>query len=321
MTGNLYFTNAFKTQTYLEVLRLNTSLRLVLLKTSVDRPRDLAVSPKLRYLFWTDGGQTPKIERAQLDGQNRTVLASESLASPRGLTVDYTNNFLYWTDDVLDMISCMAADGSQRQIVRYGSRYPAPYGVSIFGNYMVWVDRRLEKVFQASKLPGNTDAAEVIRDNLAGLADVVVFDSHVQPVAANLVGFNPCQDDNGRCSQLCFALPENQVPKCRCAHGSILSNGVSCGFGSEEYLIFTTDYTLNSARLDPEDHSLPFRAISLGYSVMALDFDFRDKRVYFARSSGVGRSSIGYISTTSPTSRPIIIAPGEILLTYFRNFT
>ncbi|XP_036394518.1 low-density lipoprotein receptor-related protein 2 [Megalops cyprinoides] len=308
IAGNLYFTNAFETQTYVEVLRLNTTLRLVLLKSSVDRPRDLAVSPKLRYLFWTDGGQTPKIERAQLDGSNRTVLASESLASPRGLTVDYTSGLLYWTDDALDMISRMAADGSQREIVRYGSRHPAPYGVSIFGNYMLWVDRKLKKVFQASKLPGNTEAAEVIRDGIEGLADVAVFDSHVQPVAANQVGFNPCQENNGRCQQLCFALPEKQEPKCGCAHGSLLSNGVSCGFGLDEYLIFTTDYTLNSARLDPDDHSTPFPAFSLGYTVVALDFDFEDKRIYFTQYVGLGRSKIGYISTTSVSSPPVIIA-------------
>lgn len=149
--GNLYFTNAFEIETLLEVHVINTTNRMVLLKSSHDQPRDLAVSPKLRYLFWTDGGQTPKIERALLDGTNRTVLASESLASPRGLTVDYTNDFLYWTDDVLDMISRMAPDGTQRQIIRYGSRIPAPMGVAIFGNNMLWVDKKLGKLFQASK--------------------------------------------------------------------------------------------------------------------------------------------------------------------------
>lgn len=159
--GNLYFTNAFEKQTFLEVLAINTSYRMILLKTSLDQPRQLAVSPKLRYLFWTDGGQTPKIERALLDGTNRTILASESLASPRGLTVDYTNDFLYWTDDVLDMISRMAPDGSQRQIIRYGSRYPSPGGMAIFGNYMLWVDKKLGKLFQASKNPANTDQPEV----------------------------------------------------------------------------------------------------------------------------------------------------------------
>lgn len=160
-SGNLYFTNAFDSETLLEVMAINTTYRMILFKSFQDQPRDLAVSPKLRYLFWTDGGQTPKIERSLLDGTNRTILASESLASPRGLTVDYTNDFLYWTDDVLDMISRMAIDGTQRQIIRYGSRYPSPVGMAIFGNYMLWVDKKLEKLFQASKDPATTDQAEV----------------------------------------------------------------------------------------------------------------------------------------------------------------
>uniref|UniRef100_A0A3Q2DFF2 Low density lipoprotein receptor-related protein 2b n=1 Tax=Cyprinodon variegatus TaxID=28743 RepID=A0A3Q2DFF2_CYPVA len=165
--ANLYFTNAFEKETFLEVLCINTTFRMVLLKSLEDRPMDLAVSPKLRYLFWTDGGQSPKIERALLDGRNRTVLASESLASPRGLTVDYTNNFLYWTDDVLDMISRMTVEGTDRQIIRYGSRYPSPTGLAIFGNYMLWVDNKLEKLYQANKNPANTDQPLDDPDGLA----------------------------------------------------------------------------------------------------------------------------------------------------------
>uniref|UniRef100_A0A3Q3MKS2 Low-density lipoprotein receptor-related protein 2 n=1 Tax=Mastacembelus armatus TaxID=205130 RepID=A0A3Q3MKS2_9TELE len=314
IAGNLYFTNAFERETLLEVLAINTTYRKILLKSSQDQPSDLAVSPKLRYLFWTDGGQTPKIERALLDGTNRTVLASESLASPRGLTVDYTNDFLYWTDDVLDMISRMAIDGTQRQIIRYGSRYPSPTGMAIFGNYMLWVDRKLGKLFQARKDPANADQPEVIRDSLDGLMDVAIFDAHVQPTSANQVGFNPCQEDNGRCQQFCFALPGQEKPKCDCAHGSLLSNGVTCGYGQDEFLVFTTDYTLNSLRLDPADHSTPFPAVNLGYNLMALDFDSKEKRIFFTQYIGTRRSRIGYVTTTSITSPPVIIATSKFSL-------
>ncbi|XP_051792178.1 low-density lipoprotein receptor-related protein 2 [Erpetoichthys calabaricus] len=308
VAGNVYFTNAYSSQTYVEILRLNTTYRLVLLKSSVDRPQDIAVSPRLRFLFWTDGGQTPKIERALLDGTNRTVLASSSISTPTGLAVDYTNDFLYWTDDSLDMISSMRYDGTQRQIIRYGSRYPTPAGISIFGNNMIWVDRNLKKIFQASKQAGNSDSPDVIRDNLSDLRDVVVFDPHVQPISANLVGFNPCLEDNGRCQQFCFAIPGQEAAKCGCAHGSILSNGVSCGSSLDEFLIYTTDYSVNSARLDPDDHSLPFTAAMTGYGTVALDFDFDDKKIYFTQSSGVGRSRISYISTTASSSPPITVA-------------
>ncbi|XP_054913786.1 low-density lipoprotein receptor-related protein 2 isoform X1 [Poeciliopsis prolifica] len=308
IAGNLYFTNAFEKETFLEVLSINSSYRMILVRSYEDQPRDLAVSPRLRYLFWTDGGQSPKIERALLDGTNRTVLASESLGSPRGLTVDYTSSFLYWTDDVLDMISRMSVEGTDREIIRYGSRYPSPTGLAIFGNYMLWVDKKLDKLFQASKNPANTNQTEVIRDSLDGVMDVAVFDSHVQPTSANLVGFNPCHEDNGRCQQLCFAIPEQQKPKCACAHGTLLSNGVTCGYGQDEFLIFTTDYTVNSLRLDPTDHSLPFPTLNLGYNVIALDFDYKERRIFYTQSKGLGRSIIGYITTTSITSPPVILA-------------
>uniref|UniRef100_A0AAX7TL23 EGF-like domain-containing protein n=1 Tax=Astatotilapia calliptera TaxID=8154 RepID=A0AAX7TL23_ASTCA len=297
IANNLYFTNAHKTETYLEVMAINTTFRMILIKSSEDQPRDVAVSPKLRYLFWTDAGQTPKIERALLDGTNRTVLASESLASPRGLTVDYSNNFLYWTDDVLDMISRMAIDGTERQIIRYGSRYPSPMGLAILGNYILWVDKRLGKLFQASKDPANTDQPEVN----------IEF-----PTSANLVGFNPCHEDNGRCQQLCFAIPDKQGPKCACAHGTLLGNGVSCGYEPDEFLVFSTGYTLNSQRLDPTDHSLPYPTVTLGNGVMGLDYDFREKRIFFMQYVGIGRSRIGYITTTSVTSPPVTIISSEL---------
>ncbi|XP_076154846.1 low-density lipoprotein receptor-related protein 2 [Alosa pseudoharengus] len=308
IAGNLYFTNVFPSQTHLEVMRLNTTYRLVLLKSTLDRPRDLAVSPRLRLIFWTDAGQNPKIERAQLDGTNRTVLATESLSSPRGITVDYTNGMLYWADDELDMISMMFADGTGRQIIRYGSRYPAPYGLSILGNYLLWVDRKLGKLFQASKYAGNQNETEVIRDGLQGLSDVKVFDAHVQPTAANQVNFHPCLEDNGRCQQFCFAYPGQTAVKCGCAHGSLLSNGVTCGYGQDEFLVYTTDYTLNSARLDPDDHSVPFASFSLGSGLMALDFDYQDRRVFFSQYLGIGRSKIGYINTATPGTPPVFIA-------------
>ncbi|XP_057682782.1 low-density lipoprotein receptor-related protein 2 [Corythoichthys intestinalis] len=308
VANNLYFTNAFESETFLEVQAINTSYRLILFKSVHDRPRDLAVNPKQRYLFWTDSGQTPKIERALLDGTNRTVLASESLSTPRGLTVDYNNDFLYWTDDTLDMISRMYMDGSQREIIRFGSRCPAPTGVAILGNVMLWVDKRLGKLFQASKEPGNLNQSEVIRDNLAAASDVAIFDPHVQPLAAHQVGFNPCHEDNGRCQQLCFAIPNQDHPKCACAHGSLLSNGITCGYGQDDFLIFTTDYTLNSMRLDPQDHSTPFPTFQLGYNLMGLDFDYRERRVFFTQYKGIGRSIIGYITTTSVGSAPTIIA-------------
>lgn len=58
-----------------------------------------------RFLYWTDWGNSPKIERAYLDGDARTELITTNLQWPNGLTIgaseyilDYFHfNSLYFT--------------------------------------------------------------------------------------------------------------------------------------------------------------------------------------------------------------------------------
>lgn len=97
-------------------------------------PRDIVVDPKNRYLFWSDYGQTPKIERSFLDCTNRTVLVSEGVVTPRGLALDHSNGYVYWVDDTLDVISRINIEGKELRVIRYGSRYPTPYAITVFGN-------------------------------------------------------------------------------------------------------------------------------------------------------------------------------------------
>lgn len=46
-------------------------------------------SPSRRYLFWTEWGQYPRIERSRLDGTERMVLVNVSISWPNGISVDY----------------------------------------------------------------------------------------------------------------------------------------------------------------------------------------------------------------------------------------
>ncbi|XP_029461540.1 low-density lipoprotein receptor-related protein 2 isoform X2 [Rhinatrema bivittatum] len=308
VAGNLYFTNAFLTETFIEVLLLNTSYRRVLLKTTVDMPRHIVVDPKNRYIFWADYGQNPKIERSFLDCTNRTVLVSEGIITPRGLAVDHSNGYIYWVDDSLDMIARIRPEGGDIEIVRYGSRYPTPYGITVFENTIIWVDRNLKKVFQASKEPGNTEQPAVIRDNINMLRDVTVYDSRFQRQSPQEVNNNPCLQNNGGCSQLCFALPGMQTPKCGCAYGTIGSDGTSCAISTDDYLIFALETSLRSLHLDPENHSPPFRTVDVFRTAVALDYDSMDNRIYYTQSAGAGRSRISYINLYSPTGRPTTVA-------------
>lgn len=52
---------------------MNTKKRRVLLDERLDEPRAIAVDPSAGLIFWTDWGQSARIERAGMDGQNRQV--------------------------------------------------------------------------------------------------------------------------------------------------------------------------------------------------------------------------------------------------------
>ena len=49
-TGNIYFTNAFAVEVYIEVMRLDGSYRKVLLRESRGQPRSIAVNPIKRFV-------------------------------------------------------------------------------------------------------------------------------------------------------------------------------------------------------------------------------------------------------------------------------
>lgn len=289
------------------------TFRRVLLKTQVDMPRHIVVDPRNRYLFWADYGQNPKIERALLDGTNRTILVASGIITPRGLALDYQTGYVYWVDDSLDMIARVSPQGGETEIVRYGSRYPTPYGITVFESSIIWVDRNLKKVFQASKEPGSTEQPAVIRDNINMLRDVVIFDQRTQPTTAQELNYNPCTEANGGCAHFCFALPglNNQNKKCSCAFGNLAADNKTCVISRDDYLIYTTESTVRSLRLDPEDHGLPFPVVNVPRTSVALDFDLSDRRIYFTQSSGAGASKISYISLSSPTSAPVEVASGN----------
>lgn len=55
-------------------------------------------------MYWTDWGENPKIEYANLDGQERHMLVNTSLGWPNGLALDLQEGKLYWGDAKTDKI-------------------------------------------------------------------------------------------------------------------------------------------------------------------------------------------------------------------------
>lgn len=73
---------------------------------------DMRFFPSLMY--WTDWGENPKIECADLDGQERHVLVNTSLGWPNGLALDLQEGKVYWGDAKTDKIEVSRPRGERR---------------------------------------------------------------------------------------------------------------------------------------------------------------------------------------------------------------
>ncbi|XP_067141896.1 low-density lipoprotein receptor-related protein 2 isoform X5 [Centruroides vittatus] len=276
---NLYFTNVFPHETYIEVCWLNGTNRMILLKTTTDSPREIAVNPIKRYLYWIDYGQYPKIERAQLDGTNRTQIVVTGISNPRDLTIDIATHDVYWVDSREDAIQRVSFSGGKRQYVR--KNLPNPMGVAIYGDKVFWVDRNLRTVFSANKTSDNSSSIESFKSDLDTLRDIVIFDKKNQPVT----GETPCsRPENGKCEQLCFAMPSSSTEnyKCSCASGILSSDKRTCE-ETKEYIIFTTRREIRSIHLNPDITSFPFPPRGNLTNVVGLDFDYTDRHLLFTQ--------------------------------------
>ena len=299
VAGNLYFTNVFPHENYVEVCWLDGSNRKVLVKTTSDAPRELAVNPIKRLLYWIDYGQYPRIGKSYLDGSNWVPVVTSGISNPRDLTVDMLTHDVYWVDSKLDMIQKISYSGGNRQVIR--RNLPNPMGIAIHVNDVYWVDRNLLTVFRASKFPGNTTVPEKLRTNLGKLRDIAIYDQTNQPLDDS----NPCfKLGNGGCDQLCFSFPPDSLSttgrlsfKCDCATGKLSADGRKCET-ENEFVVFSTRTEIRAIELNPKSTGVPFKPVANLTNVVGLDFDYADNKLFFTQIRPWAK--IGWLNADSP---------------------
>lgn len=284
VSQNLYFTNQFPQEAFIEVSFLDGTNRLVIYKTNTEAPRELAVDPIERYLYWIDAGQYPHIWRARLDGSDRKAIVSSGLFTPRDLVVDINTHDLYWCDSVGDAIMRIDTTG---RISPVWKGLPNVYGLAILGEDLYWVDRNHKMVFKGSKynkFDNITSAPIPVKSDIEKLRDIVMYNLGNQPQ-----GISPCSkiqpsgagEGRNKCDQLCFAIPGEERERCECALGKLDTNGRSC-IQPEEYLLITTRREIRSFNLE-KPHGSPFKPHGNLSNVVGLDFDYENKKIIFSQ--------------------------------------
>lgn len=110
-----------------------------LIKSTQEQLKSISFHAFFSYIFWSDWGANPKLERAELDGNNRMTLVNSSIVWPNALVVDIENGKLFWADTKLDKIETMNMDGSGRRIV-LDVNVPHVFSLTLLGDRLYWTD-------------------------------------------------------------------------------------------------------------------------------------------------------------------------------------
>ncbi|CAH1258061.1 LRP6 [Branchiostoma lanceolatum] len=221
ISRNLYWTDAGTDR--ITVSRLDGSFRKSLITQGLDKPRAIVVDPNAGWMYWTDWGNPPKIERARMDGSERSVIVNfGQFRWPTGLALDASANRLYWCNGGTGEIWTSGVTGSNpRKIYTHTDR--SLFGIAVDESYLYWTATNDPGIHRISKSLERSSYFKIRYSHFKSLHGIVVRTAANTPSQPNA-----CSTSNGNCAQLCLPVPGGGRT-CACQDGWTLeSDGRSC---------------------------------------------------------------------------------------------
>ncbi|KAI8503928.1 hypothetical protein Bbelb_179960, partial [Branchiostoma belcheri] len=242
----------------------------IIAETGLDKPRGIAVDPSTGYVFWSDWGQSPKIERSTLSGEDRTAIVESDLGRPSGLVIDYATSKLYFADTERDTIdSCDFDGGNRRQFYSLpGTHF---YDITFDGEEILasdWSDTTINFIHDSRPLT-------FVRPRGQNIMAVEFFHESRQPQSQS-----DCQVNNGGCQHTCVG--DQSGHKCLClADYNLAQDQQTCVKNDHMFtkaLLVSTDdgilqFPHNLADLPGTADSKPTVLVRGGKTV-AMDFNY-----------------------------------------------
>ncbi|XP_058798818.1 low-density lipoprotein receptor-related protein 8-like [Phymastichus coffea] len=228
------------------------NMKKTLVTEYIEEPRALALNPLDGWMFWSDWGETARIERSGMDGSHRSVIIEKDIKWPNGLALDLIARRIFWVDAKLHIITSSDYDGMHRRTILFSTEFLRhPFSITVFEDFIYWSDWTKQSIFRANKFTGKEVQLIVSNQSIQHPMVLHIYHPYKQPD-----GINQCEAVNGRCSHLCLPSPkinsESPLISCACPDNLILtSDGLLCSK--------PVQYTL----YDPDDLKLGVHEVRL----------------------------------------------------------
>ncbi|XP_044749919.1 low-density lipoprotein receptor-related protein 6 [Coccinella septempunctata] len=279
ITNKLYWTDSEANR--IEVATMDGEFRKVLFWTDLDQPRTIALIPQKGIMVWTDWGETPKIEKAGMNGDpnTRKKIITKDIFWPNGLTIDYKAEKIYWIDAKLSFIDVMDYDGKNRQRI-LKAKFEYPHSLTYFQNRFYYTDWKTWSIHGYDKNFRHSTVKEIEHFH-----NIVPVDVHVWNPETQEKCHNPCEKNNGGCSHLCLLAPYPPGYTCACPIGIKNINNQTCADGPESILLLARRADICVVYLDSPEYTYKTVPLTNSRFAVGIDYDVKEGFIYWTDDS------------------------------------
>ncbi|XP_070532683.1 low-density lipoprotein receptor-related protein 6-like [Ptychodera flava] len=262
VASNLYITDAERHE--IVISSLDGSYVTTLVDSDISRPTAVVVHAPKQYVFWSDTGAHPRIERSDLSGRReRRVLVNTDIESPTHLVIDMRNDRIYWADGETLYIESMEFDGQGRDVFyNYSGLVDGQNfhftGLAIFQDLLYATE--VGNILRVFEIPNKSLIKNI--EYPGEMKTMKFFHESLQPISQG-----PCDVSNGGCDEICINTKYGAEcvcsrPSCtpvfRCpltiSNGKLVSlcdnrNGHSCDFSCNSNYIRATNDSVTCTEL------------------------------------------------------------------------